>query len=92
MTGGRSRHILDRPGMRLIVALAAGVVAFAPGHGAQAFDFFGLWGSDDPPPPVSATALPYSVTIDAACPTCSHQRCLDCPAVKEVSKKGSSHS
>jgi translocation and assembly module TamA len=31
--------------------------------GAAAFDFFGFWG-DDAPPPVSQTALPYSVSID----------------------------
>lgn len=31
---------------------------------AIAFDFFGLWGSDDTPPPVSASAIPYSLTFD----------------------------
>ena len=31
---------------------------------ALAFDFFGLWGSDDAPPPVSASAIPYSVKFD----------------------------
>ena len=32
---------------------------------ARAFDFFGLFGSDDTPPPASADALPYSVKFDA---------------------------
>ena len=30
---------------------------------AVAFDFFGLWGSDDTPPPISKDAIPYAVTF-----------------------------
>ena len=30
---------------------------------AAAFDFFGLWGSDDTPPAISANAIPYVVTF-----------------------------
>jgi len=30
---------------------------------AAAFDFFGLWGSDDTPPPISKDAIPYVVTF-----------------------------
>ena len=64
--GGSSRRLPDRVSVRLIVALAASVVALGDRDTAQAFDFFGLWGSDETPPPVSRTALPYSVTIDVA--------------------------
>ena len=46
--------------MCLVVALAASVIAF----NARAFDFFGLWGSDETPPPVSRTAISYAVTIE----------------------------
>jgi translocation and assembly module TamA len=31
---------------------------------ARAFDFFGLWGSDESPPPVSPTTISYAVTVD----------------------------
>lgn len=37
---------------------------FGSGGQASAFDFFGLWGADDAPPPVSASAIPYSVAFD----------------------------
>ena len=37
-----------------------------PRDSAQAFDFFGLWGSDESPPPVSRTAISYAVTVDVA--------------------------
>jgi hypothetical protein len=47
-----------------VVALAASVIAFDARDGARAFDFFGLWGSDESPPPVSRTAISYAVTID----------------------------
>jgi translocation and assembly module TamA len=30
---------------------------------AVAFDFFGLWGSDDTPPPISKDAIPYTLTF-----------------------------
>jgi translocation and assembly module TamA len=33
---------------------------------AVAFDFFGLFGGDDTPPPASATAISYAVTFDVA--------------------------
>ena len=33
---------------------------------AQAFDFFGLFGSDDTPPAVSPTAIPYTLTVEVA--------------------------
>ena len=64
--GGSSRRLPDRVSVRLIVALAASVVALGDRDTAQAFDFLGLWGSDEAPPPVSRTALPYIVTIDVA--------------------------
>ena len=38
----------------------------ASGPTKQAFDFFGLWSSEDSAPPVSLTAISYSVTIDVA--------------------------
>ncbi|MBN8956467.1 MAG: BamA/TamA family outer membrane protein [Rhizobiales bacterium] len=40
------------------------VSTWSLGHPALAFDFFGLLGSDDPPP-VSATTLPYRIAIEA---------------------------
>jgi translocation and assembly module TamA len=52
--------------MRLIVALAASVIMFDARDCALAFDFFGLWGSDETPPSVSPAAVPYAVTIDVA--------------------------
>jgi translocation and assembly module TamA len=55
---------LDRLSVRLIVVFAATVVACADRPSAQAFDFFGLWGSDEVPPPLSRTAISYAVTID----------------------------
>ena len=56
----------DRVSVRFVVALAAAVVACSPGDSAQAFNFFGLWGSDESPPPVSRTTISYAVTIDVA--------------------------
>jgi len=64
--GGSSRNLLDRLSMRLVIALAACVVAFCDRDRAQAFDFFGLWSSEDSAPPVSRTAISYSVAIDVA--------------------------
>ena len=58
--------LLDRVSVRFVVALAAAMVACSPGDSAQAFNFFGLWGSDESPPPVSRTAISYAVTIDVA--------------------------
>ena len=33
---------------------------------AQAFDFFGLFGSDDTPPPISRASIPYTLTVEVA--------------------------
>jgi translocation and assembly module TamA len=44
---------------KILVAVFVGTAAFAP-YPAAAFDFFGLFGSDEPPPP-SPTTLPYRV-------------------------------
>ena len=44
--------------------LAAATVACGPWNSAKAFDFFGLWGSDEKPPPVSPSAISYAVTVD----------------------------
>ena len=63
MTGKRFAKQLDRVIIRLIVALAATVIVFSDWTAAQAFDFFGLFGSDDTPPAVSRAAIPYSFTV-----------------------------
>src|SRR5271154_589357 len=56
----------DRVSVRFVVALVA--VLFACNHwdSALAFDFFGLWGSDEGQPPVSPAAISYAVTVDVA--------------------------
>ncbi len=54
----------DRVSVSFVVALAAAMIACSPWNSARAFDFFGLWGSDESPPPVSRTAISYSVTVD----------------------------
>src|SRR5579864_5214946 len=41
------------------------MVACSDRESARAFDFFGLWGSDETPPPDSPTAISYAATIDA---------------------------
>jgi translocation and assembly module TamA len=64
--GRSSRNLLGRLSMRLVIALAACVVAFCDRDRAQAFDFFGLWSSVDSAPPVSPAAISYSVAIDVA--------------------------
>ena len=51
-------------GVALVAAVAAGASLIAGVEGARAFDFFGLFGSDDAPPPVSPTTVSYSVAID----------------------------
>src|SRR5271165_6138129 len=66
LMGGSSRNLLDRLSMRLVVALAACAVALCDRDSARAFDFFGLWGSEDSAPPVSRTAISYSVAIEVA--------------------------
>ncbi len=60
-----SRRRLDRPGLAVIAALAAFSALCAAPEAASAFDFFGLFGSDAPPP-VSKMAISYQVTIDVA--------------------------
>jgi translocation and assembly module TamA len=50
--------------MGCVVALAAVMVACSDRDSARAFDFFGLWGSDESPPPVSRTAISYALSID----------------------------
>ena len=66
MTGKRFAKQRDRPGMRLIVALVAVVMVFSDWTVAQAFDFFGFFGSDDTPPPVSRASIPYTLTVEVA--------------------------
>ena len=56
--------VLDRVNMRFVVALAAAMIACSDGDSVHAFDRFGLWGSDETPPPVSRTAISYAVTVD----------------------------
>ena len=63
MTGKRLVKQRDRPGLRLVVAFAAAAIVFSDWTVAHAFDFFGLFGSDDTPPAVSRTAIPYSFTV-----------------------------
>ena len=60
------RRLPDRLNMRLVIALMASAIVFDGQSGAWAFDFFGLWGSDETPPPVSRVAITYRVTIDVA--------------------------
>ena len=66
MASGGSRNLPDRVGARLVVALAAGTVVLVDRDVARAFDFFGLWGSDETAPAVSRNAIPYTVTIEVA--------------------------
>ena len=61
-----SRNRSESWGARLIVAAAAAATLLGGPEGACAFSFFGLFGSDDTPSPVSRTAISYSVTIDVA--------------------------
>src|SRR5260370_22829227 len=62
--GKRTRNLSDRVSVRLAVAFTASVFVLEARDGARAFDFFGLWGSSETAPPVSPTAISYSVTID----------------------------
>ncbi len=64
MTGERVAKLRDRLGVRLVAALAVGFIVFGDWVGARAFDFFGLWGSDDTPPPISEANIPYTLTIE----------------------------
>jgi translocation and assembly module TamA len=64
LTGERFAKLRDRPSLRLVVALAVGLIVFGDWVGARAFDFFGLWGSDETPPPISQADIPYVVTVE----------------------------
>jgi translocation and assembly module TamA len=64
LTGARFVKRPDRLSVRLVVALAAGVIVLSDWTDAQAFDFFGLWGSDETPPPISQAAIPYILTVE----------------------------
>jgi translocation and assembly module TamA len=66
LTGKRFAKQRDRPGIRLIVALVAAVMVFSDWTVAQAFDFFGFFGSDDTPPPVSRASISYTLTVEVA--------------------------
>jgi translocation and assembly module TamA len=66
LTGKRFVKQLDRVSLRLIVAFAATVIVIGDWTVAEAFDFFGLFGSDDTPPPVSRASIPYTLTVEAA--------------------------
>src|SRR6478609_4776319 len=55
-------QVLPRQGSVLKACLLACALGLA-GTDARAFDFFGLFGSDDKPPAASQTALPYVVTF-----------------------------
>ena len=57
--------MLSGAGARASGALGAGLIVLGVSAAAHAFDFFGLFGSETPPP-ISTTALSYAVTIDIA--------------------------
>ena len=66
LTDKRSVKKRGRPGIRLVVALVAGTIVMTDWTVAEAFDFFGLFGSDDKPPEVSRAAIPYMLTVQVA--------------------------
>ena len=66
LTGKRFVKQRDRLGLRLVVALVAGAIVMSDWTVAEAFDFFGLFGSDDTPPAVSRAAIPYTLTVEVA--------------------------
>jgi translocation and assembly module TamA len=66
LTGKRFVKQRDRLGIRLVVALVAGAMLMSDWTVAEAFDFFGLFGSDDKPPEVSRAAIPYALTVEVA--------------------------
>ena len=66
MTGKRFVKQRDRRGSRLVVALVFGALVMSDWTAAEAFDFFGLFGSDDKPPEVSRAAIPYALTVQVA--------------------------
>jgi translocation and assembly module TamA len=81
LTGKRFAKRLDRVSLRLIAAFAATVIVFSDWAVAEAFDFFGLFGSDDTPPPISRTAIPYTFTVQVT---------GDASALKDTVKDASS--
>ena len=66
MTGSRFVKQRSRLGIRLVVALGAGAMVMSDWTVAEAFDFFGLFGSDDKPPEVSRASIPYALTVEVA--------------------------
>jgi translocation and assembly module TamA len=66
LTGKRFAKQPDRRSLRLIAAFAATVIVFSDWTIAEAFDFFGLFGSDDTPPPVSRAVIPYTFTVQVS--------------------------
>ncbi len=64
LTGKRFAKQRDRPGIHVVVALIAGAIVVGDWTVARAFDFFGLFGSDDTPPAVSQTAISYSFAVE----------------------------
>ena len=54
------------PAYVLVVALIAAVIVMSDWSAAEAFDFFGLFGSDDTPPAVSRAAIAYSFTVQVS--------------------------
>jgi translocation and assembly module TamA len=66
LTGKRFVKLRDHPSTHLVVALVASVIVIGDWTVAQAFDFFGLFGSDDTPPGVSQAAIPYTLTVQVA--------------------------
>ena len=53
-----------RRSLRFGLALATALLLLHSGKSAEAFDFFGLWSSDETPQAISKTAISYAVTID----------------------------
>jgi translocation and assembly module TamA len=54
----------DRVSVPIVLALAAVMVVCGLQDSARAFDFFGLWGSNESAPPVSPAVISYAVTVD----------------------------
>ena len=54
----------DRVTAAVALALMAVLLLCGLQGSARAFDFFGLWGSDESPPPLSPAAISYAVTVD----------------------------
>src|SRR3954453_17971820 len=57
-------HLIGRAGLRSLLGLmVVASTSCVPADAALAFDFFGLFGSDNAPKP-SATTLPYKVEFE----------------------------